>query len=66
MKKYTNKILWGTAIVVALLLIIGISVDFQVQFHKHPERFQKPFSESGYITIDEDSTANNVNDTINL
>ena len=66
MKKYTNKILWGTAIAVVVLLIVGISVDFQVNYHKHPERFKMQVPESGIIVTDEDSASINVNDTINV
>lgn len=36
MKKYTNKILLITAIVVASLVVLGITIPFQIYYHNHP------------------------------
>lgn len=37
MKKITNKILWISAIVIALLLVASITIPFQIVAHQHPE-----------------------------
>jgi hypothetical protein len=46
MKKWTNKILWITLIVIALLVVVPFTVTFQVAAHKHPEMYQ-PAARSG-------------------
>ena len=46
MKKRTNKILWITLIVIALLVVVPFTVTFQVAAHKHPEMYQ-PAAKSG-------------------
>jgi hypothetical protein len=46
MKKWTNKILWITLIVIALLVVVPFTVTFQVAAHKHPEMYQ-PAAKSG-------------------
>ena len=40
MKKRTNKILWITLIVLALLVVVPFTVTFQVAAHRHPEMYQ--------------------------
>ncbi|MBQ9435518.1 MAG: hypothetical protein IJU33_05260 [Bacteroidales bacterium] len=40
MKKRTNKILWITLIVIALLVVVPFTVTFQVAAHRHPEMYQ--------------------------
>ncbi|MBO4481461.1 MAG: hypothetical protein J5719_02795 [Bacteroidales bacterium] len=40
MKKWTNKILWITLIVIVLLIIVPFTVTFQVAAHRHPEMYQ--------------------------
>lgn len=67
MKKYTNKILLIAAIAVAIFVIIGITVDFQIQYHKHPELMKVPEKvDVNYIDAEEpadvvlpDTVANN-------
>ncbi len=46
MKKWTNKILWITLIIIALLVVVPFTVTFQVAAHKHPEMYQ-PAAKSG-------------------
>ena len=40
MKKWTNKILWITLIVIVLFIIVPFTVTFQVVAHRHPEMYQ--------------------------
>ncbi len=46
MKKWTNKILCITLIIIALLVVVPFTVTFQVAAHKHPEMYQ-PAAKSG-------------------
>lgn len=67
MKKYTNKILLTAAIAVVLFVIIGMTVDFQIRYHKNPESMKVPEKvEINYIDAEEpadvvvsDTIANN-------
>ncbi len=56
MKKYTNKILVAFLIAFALLMMISITVDFQVKYHKNPEQFDPAY----YTTYPDES------DTVSL
>lgn len=54
MKKYTNKILLIAAIVLVLFVIIGITVDFQIKYHKNPEQMKIPEKvDVNYIDVEE-------------
>jgi len=63
MKKNTNKILWITAIIAAALVIISITVDFQIDYHKNPEGFKiKPVEST--IVIEDATLPTQAEDTL--
>lgn len=68
MKKYTNKILLGVIILAALFLVIGVTIDFQMKYHKDPAQFKTKsypyeYEESSYlITVEDDSDGTNSNE----
>lgn len=65
MKKYTNKILLIAAIVFTLSLVIGLTLDFQIQYHKNPEKMMVPkkFQQPNDIILD-DSNIIDVEDSV--
>jgi len=67
MKKKTNKILWITIAAFTVIAMVVVTVDFQVSYHKHPEKFIRwqpaETDQSDTITIDEDSTENVTSDS---
>lgn len=42
MKQYTNKILLIAAIALTLFLVISLTLDFQIEYHKNPEKMMVP------------------------
>lgn len=54
MKKYTNKILCITLLIIVLYIVVGITIDFQHSYHNDPEGFTSEEPEVEIIYLDEE------------